>query len=611
MFIGFGGLLLLLECGVESIESGAPLGVDSQRTTAPLGTCGNGNRGDGICFDGSCCSQYGFCGSSFEHCSGRSLADSDNLFDIKDDIQADIKDSFDDEDIDGICQALKVTSYAFMGIVVAVMAIQGLCSIYYLVRGIVLQQSRKIKSEHTKQTVMIMVPCYNEGDKELRKTIDSIMDTSYPDSNKVLVVVADGDITGKGETKSTPEVISSILQYHRSPQDTTYDCTSVGPDERSHNRAKVYYGTKKSDKNPGKMLHYIVIEKCGIPVEKGSPKAGNRGKRDSQLLITGLLNKVGCHPDDPLNGLETTIVHALADLQLGPMNNIKYLLAIDADTEISEDSITQMCYNMEEQPFVLALCGETRVANPSDSWVTRIQVFEYYTNHHLKKAFESVFNTVTCLPGCFTMYRLFDYENEPLLACDSVYIPYAINDAEINSLHAKNLYHLGEDRMLTTLLLRHFPEMNLSFVPEATCQTVVPDTFSVLLSQRRRWVNSTFHNLLELWKVKTCGMCCFSMKVIILLDLVGTLVLPVAFIYVGIMLYFALNGNGDTLPQIILGFSVAVQLVVPALRLHCNILLWSIPFYVVGVPIFYFILPIYAFWHMDDVSWGSTRLVAT
>lgn len=92
---------------------------------------------------------------------------------------------------------------------------------------------------------MIMVPCYNEGDKELRKTIDSIMDTSYPDSNKVLVVVADGDITGKGETKSTPEVISSILQYHRSPQDTMYDCTSVGPDERSHNRAKVYYGTKK------------------------------------------------------------------------------------------------------------------------------------------------------------------------------------------------------------------------------------------------------------------------------------------------------------------------------------------------------------------------------
>jgi len=101
------------------------------------------------------------------------------------------------------------------------------------------------------------------------------------------------------------------------------------------------------------------------------------------------------------------------------------------------------------------------------------------------------------------------------------------------------------------------------------------------------------------------------MKVIILLDLVGTLILPVAFIYVGIMLYFALNGNGDTLAQTILGFSVAVQLVVPALRLHWNILFWSIPFYVVGVPIFYFILPIYAFWHMDDVSWGSTRLVAT
>ena len=34
-----------------------------------------------------------------------------------------------------------------------------------------------------------------------------------------------------------------------------------------------------------------------------------------------------------------------------------------------------------------------------------------------------------------------------------------------------------------------------------------------------------------------------------------------------------------------------------------------ISFLIAGVPVFYFYLPIYAFWHMDDLSWGKTRKV--
>ena len=103
----------------------------------------------------------------------------------------------------------------------------------------------------------------------------------------------------------------------------------------------------------------------------------------------------------------------------------------------------------------------------------------------MKKAFESVFGCVTCLPGCFTMYRTFASDGRSLIASDDVFSEYARNDIE--SLHEKNLYHLGEDRMLTTLLLKNFPDMRLSFVPEAVCWTIVPHTISILLSQRRRW----------------------------------------------------------------------------------------------------------------------------
>eukprot|EP00984_Skeletonema_dohrnii_P035690 scaffold35775_cov194-Skeletonema_dohrnii-CCMP3373.AAC.1 len=84
-----------------------------------------------------------------------------------------------------------------------------------------------------------------------------------------------------------------------------------------------------------------------------------------------------------------------------------------------------MTYSMNKNDRILALCGETKVDNKSQSWVTSIQVFEYYTNHHMKKAFESVFGCVTCLPGCFTMYRLFSNDGRPLLSCDDVYQRYS------------------------------------------------------------------------------------------------------------------------------------------------------------------------------------------
>jgi chitin synthase len=99
----------------------------------------------------------------------------------------------------------------------------------------------------------------------------------------------------------------------------------------------------------------------------------------------------------------------------------------------------------------------------------------------------------------------------------------------VETLHEKNLYLLGEDRFLTTLMLRTFPKRKQVFIPQAVCKTTVPDEFMVLLSQRRRWINSTIHNLMELVLVRDlCGTFCFSMQFIIFVELVGTLVLPAA-----------------------------------------------------------------------------------
>ena len=54
---------------------------------------------------------------------------------------------------------------------------------------------------------------------------------------------------------------------------------------------------------------------------------------------------------------------------------------------------------------------------------------------------------------------------------------------------------------------------------------MAPESSRVLFSQRRRWINSTVHNLCELiFLPELCGFCLFSMRFFVFVDLLGTLV---------------------------------------------------------------------------------------
>ena len=267
--------------------------------------------------------------------------------------------------------------------------------------------------------------------------------------------------------------------------------------------------------------------------------------------------------------------------------------------------------------MIMGVCGETRIANKRQSWVTAIQVFEYFISHHLAKAFESVFGGVTCLPGCFSMFRLkarrqTGEEWVPLIIKPEIVQQYS--QSEVKTLHQKNLLLLGEDRFLTTILLRTFPNRKMMFCPQARCRTVVPDTFAVLLSQRRRWINSTIHNLMELVLVRNlCGTFCFSMQFVVFMDLLGTVVLPIAialtYMLVVGMAFAPPHSFEEAIPLILL---IAV-LGLPAILIMMTTgkivyVAWMFA-YLLALPVWNFILPVYAFWHFDDFSWGETRYV--
>lgn len=166
--------------------------------------------------------------------------------------------------------------------------------------------------------------------------------------------------------------------------------------------------------------------------------------------------------------------------------------------------------------------------------------------------------------------------------------------------------------MLTTLLLKYFQEYKLNFVPAASCWTIVPDEFKVLLSQRRRWINSTFHNMWELLNVNLCGICCVSMKAVVMLDMLSTMILPAAMLYALSFIYTVfIAGEPITKMTLILyGVILGAQVLIFLVRSRIDHFFWFLIYLILGMPVFFFILPLYSFWNMDDLSWGTTRQVA-
>eukprot|EP00569_Conticribra_weissflogii_P014332 CAMPEP_0171415814 /NCGR_PEP_ID=MMETSP0880-20121228/39775_1 /TAXON_ID=67004 /ORGANISM="Thalassiosira weissflogii, Strain CCMP1336" /LENGTH=176 /DNA_ID=CAMNT_0011934045 /DNA_START=438 /DNA_END=968 /DNA_ORIENTATION=- len=101
------------------------------------------------------------------------------------------------------------------------------------------------------------------------------------------------------------------------------------------------------------------------------------------------------------------------------------------------------------------------------------------------------------------------------------------------------------------------------------------------------------------------------MKALIALDLVATLILPASLIYIAVNICFAVF-HGEVASKstlIALGISIGVQVLPFLLRSDFYQFGWFLIYMVIGVPVFYFILPLYSFWHMDDFSWGATRQV--
>lgn len=466
-----------------------------------------------------------------------------------------------------------------------------------------LQFGKKNVPENLDKFIICQVPAYTEDEDSLRRAIDSAARMKYDDKRKLLVIICDGMIIGQGNDRPTPRIVLDILGVSETVDPEPLSFESLGEGMKQHNMGKVYSGLYEVQ---GHIVPFLVVVKIGKPSEVSRP--GNRGKRDSQMVIMRFLNRV--HYNLPMNPLELEMHHQIRNIIGVNPTFYEFMFQIDADTVVAPDSATRMVAAFLQDSRLIGICGETALTNAKSSFITMIQVYEYYISHNLTKAFESLFGSVTCLPGCFSMYRIRTAETgKPLFVSREVVESYA--NIRVDTLHMKNLLHLGEDRYLTTLLLKFHSKYKTKYTFHAHAWTIAPDSWKIFMSQRRRWINSTVHNLMELIPLQQlCGFCCFSMRFVVFLDLLSTIVQPVTVAYlVYLIVLIALNSSVIPLTAfILLGAIYGLQAIIFILRRKWEMVGWMI-IYIIAMPVFSLGLPLYAFWHMDDFSWGNTRVV--
>jgi chitin synthase len=138
---------------------------------------------------------------------------------------------------------------------------------------------------------VLLVTCYSEGELSIRTTLNSLASTVYDDTKKLLFVVADGLVKGAGNETSTPEMLLNMMQHDTyfgtSPIPVSYIAVASG--SKQHNMAQVYCGSYNIN---GRAVPMVVVVKCGTPDESTSAKPGNRGKRDSQLILMNFFSRV-------------------------------------------------------------------------------------------------------------------------------------------------------------------------------------------------------------------------------------------------------------------------------------------------------------------------------
>ena len=337
-----------------------------------------------------------------------------------------------------------------------------------------LVRRKKENKPDTPEKMVLLLPCYNETLQELSRSLDSLLaQKKIEEHPRLIFVVVDGNVRGPGMDKTTQQYLQQ-------------DILEPGTTRHFENGYRARDG-----------LFMPVTTQVGW--HRGIPyvfvgKRYNQGKRDSLCFARSFLYHFKNRSENVVTMFNNDLFEYLGNfLVQNGLDHVDYLAGMDADTVFDEFCIYEMVREMRKNPKLVGVCGHVCVDFDGRNfglW-SLYQSVEYSQTQGLRRMFQSrITGKVNCLPGCCQLIKVDEATfGDAVLRERFGYCP---KPNDVMTQHIMGNY--SEDSIHASIIFSLFPKRQTAQALRAKAFTIVPQTWKVFLSQRKRWALGSISN---------------------------------------------------------------------------------------------------------------------
>jgi chitin synthase len=325
------------------------------------------------------------------------------------------------------------------------------------------------------EKMVLLLPCYNETKDEIARSLDSLVtQKNISQHPRLIFIIVDGNVRGPGMEKTTQDYFLE-------------DILEPGTSRYFENGYRARDGLFMP-------VNTRVGQYKGIPfVFVG--KRYNQGKRDSLCFARSFLYHFKNNgPGNVVTMFNRALFEYLGNCLLDHgLADVDYLVGMDADTVFDEHCVAEMVSAIRKDPKLVGVCGHVCVdfdGRNFGPW-SLYQSVEYSQTQGLRRMFQSrITGKVNCLPGCCQLIKVDEATfGDTVLRERFGYCPKP-NDVMTQQI----MGNYSEDSIHASIIFSLFPKKRTAQALRSKAFTIVPQTWRVFLSQRKRWALGSISN---------------------------------------------------------------------------------------------------------------------
>lgn len=327
------------------------------------------------------------------------------------------------------------------------------------------------------ESMVLLIPCYNETKEEMTKSLDSLIAQKDIDQHpRAIMIICDGKVRGPGMDRTTADYLFEEILVQKDYR-VRIPAAYLAWDQEFMD-VVVQKGTYRG------FPYFCIV------------KQQNQGKRDGLIVIRSFLYNYNVHAERPETIFSPKFFGFMASfLKESGIDNVDHLVGMDADTVFDDYCISELLKE-SRYPHTVGVCGYVAVDWKDGNWDPwrLYQSAEYTIAQGLRRLHQSIATyKVSCLPGCCQLLKICEETCGPEVLVEKFgYCP-TLTDGMLTQIRAT----ASEDRNHVCHMLSARPKVQTRQALKAKAYTDVPHSWSVFLSQRRRWsLGATSNDLL-------------------------------------------------------------------------------------------------------------------